>query len=98
MFFPCFFPNCFFHSNNTPKAYGMNIKFERFCNMSNTVLVIALVPEELLRLWRLTWDFLTIVLVAIDAIILPIRLAWPERFVAGSPVDELYKVRYGEKW
>lgn len=49
-------------------------------------------PEELLRLWRLTWDFLTIVLVATDAIILPIRLAWPDRFVAGGPVDELYKV------
>lgn len=53
--------------------------------------------EELLRLWRLTWDFLTIVLVATDAIILPIRLAWPDRFVAGGPVDELYKVRHGEK-
>ena len=110
-FFHAFSLIAFFHSNNTPKAYGMNINFERFCNKSNTVLVmpgmvelwiklnyIALVPEELLRLWRLTWDLLTIVLVAIDAIILPIRLAWPERFVAGSPVDELYKVRYGEKW
>lgn len=57
----------------------------------------AFFVEELLRLWRLTWDFLTIVLVATDAIILPIRLAWPDRFVAGGPVDELYKVRYGEK-
>jgi len=53
---------------------------------------ISVKPKELLRLWRLTWDFLTIVLVATDAIILPIRLAWPDRFVAGGPVDELYKV------
>lgn len=62
-----------------------------------TELSRAVFAEELLRLWRLTWDFLTIVLVATDAIILPIRLAWPDRFVAGGPVDELYKVRHGEK-
>ena len=47
--------------------------------------------QELLRLWRLTWDFLTIVLVAIDAFVLPIRLAWPERFADGGYVQSFYQ-------
>lgn len=55
-------------------------------------LAIAFNPKELLRLWRLTWDFLTIVLVAIDAFVLPIRLAWPERFADGGYVQSFYQV------
>ena len=47
--------------------------------------------QELLRFGRLTWDFLTIVLVAFDALVLPILLAWPERFRENGPVDNFYK-------
>lgn len=47
--------------------------------------------QELLRFGRLTWDFLTIVLVAFDALVLLILLAWPERFRENGPVDNFYK-------
>lgn len=55
-------------------------------------LTIVFNPKELLRFGRLTWDFLTIVLVAFDALVLPILLAWPERFPENGPVDDFYKV------
>lgn len=55
-------------------------------------LTIVFNPKELLRFGRLTWDFLTIVLVAFDALVLPILLAWPERFRENGPVDNFYKV------
>ncbi|CAE7739520.1 BNA4 [Symbiodinium pilosum] len=44
---------------------------------------------EVLRLWRLIWDFLTIVLVGIDAVMLPLLLAWPA--ADGSGWDDYYK-------
>ena len=47
--------------------------------------------QELLRLWRLVWDFLTILLVGVDAVMLPVLLAWPAE--EGTGWDDYYKVR-----
>mmetsp|Transcript_333 Transcript_333/g.873 ORF Transcript_333/g.873 Transcript_333/m.873 type:complete len:1169 (+) Transcript_333:36-3542(+) len=33
--------------------------------------------QELLRLWKLLWDFVTVLLVTVDAVMLPLLLAWP---------------------
>jgi len=45
--------------------------------------------QELLRLWRLVWDFLTILLVGVDAVMLPVLLAWPAE--EGTGWDDYYK-------
>ncbi|CAJ1390363.1 unnamed protein product [Effrenium voratum] len=53
------------------------------------------VPENLqdsLKLWRPVWDFLTIVLVVVDALVLPLLLAWPELSYSGSFWSGYYEV------
>ena len=49
--------------------------------------------QDSLKLWRPVWDFLTIVLVVVDALVLPLLLAWPELSYSGSFWSGYYEAR-----
>ena len=53
--------------------------------------------KELVRAWRLTWDFLTVLLVCMDGVILPFLLGWPELFPENGFVDNWYQAIKSKK-